>query len=52
MTKYIHYSDEAMERNLVCGDCYELRTKIMLEEDIINTPNHYTQWGIEPIDFI
>ena len=20
-------------------------------EDIINTPSHYTQWGIEPIDY-
>jgi hypothetical protein len=20
-------------------------------EDMINTPPHYTQWGIEPIDF-
>jgi len=30
----------------LCNGCI-----VEKEKDIINTPSHYTKWGIEPIDF-
>jgi len=46
------HTSETELLNLLCNDCNNYSGEINPKEDMINTPPHYTQWGIEPIDYI